>query len=120
MSYDISLKNPVTHETIDMGMPLYIYGNTYCPDNSELYLNVTYNYRPYFLKVFGEGGIYNLTDMTAKDSIPLLADALSKLSKEDLIYSTDKWAPENGDVFNVIKNLLFLAFYALDGVWSIT
>lgn len=79
MSYSISLRYANDLNTIiDIDKPLGIYGTTYSPDNTELWYSCTYNYRPFFLVVFGEGGVYNLVDMTGKDSIPIIINALQK------------------------------------------
>ncbi len=120
MSYDISLRYVDDLDTIiDTEEPVNLRGNTYCPGNTELWYNCTYNYRQYFLTIFGEGGIYNLNNITGRESLPVITKAMTIVSKYDITYSTDPWNPQWGDVLIVLQNLLFMATKALDGVWII-
>ena len=49
MSYDISLKDPVTKKTIELNEPHFMRGGTYAIGGTkELWINVTYNYGPYY------------------------------------------------------------------------
>lgn len=49
MSYDISLTNPVTHETLTCETPHFMHGGTYALNGTtELWLNVTCNYSDYY------------------------------------------------------------------------
>ena len=57
MSYDISLKDPVTKETIEVKDAHFMQGGTYALGGTkELWLNVTYNYGRIFRRpeVLGE------------------------------------------------------------------
>ena len=57
MSYDISLKDPVTKETIEVKDAHFMRGGTYALGGTkELWLNVTYNYGRIFRRpeVLGE------------------------------------------------------------------
>lgn len=120
MSYDITLRYANDLDTtIDIGEPVGLKGNTYCPGGTELWYNLTYNYRPYFLTIFGEDGIYTLNNLTGKQSLPIITKAMTIVSKFNITYSTDPWSPQWGDVFEVLRNLLNMAILALDGVWII-
>ena len=60
MSYDISLKHPVTHETLTCEVAHQIRGGTYAlTGTKEMWLNITYNYGRFYRRedVFGEKGI---------------------------------------------------------------
>ena len=49
MSYDISLKDPVTKETLTVDEPHFMTGGTYQVGGCrELWLNITYNYGPFY------------------------------------------------------------------------
>ncbi len=51
MSYDITLNDPVTKETIELDAPHQIKGGTYAINGtSEAWLNVTYNYARWYYK----------------------------------------------------------------------
>ena len=89
MSYDISLVEPTTRETIEFDTPHQMKGGTYAlGGTSEAWLNITYNYARWYYKdgVFpnkGEdrGGIRSIYDMTGADSIPVLQHAISVLEE---------------------------------------
>ena len=49
MSYDISLRDPVTKEALEVDEPHFMTGGTYkLGGTKELWLNVTYNYSNFF------------------------------------------------------------------------
>ena len=50
MSYDIHITDPNTGEPLHTAQPHHLYGGTYCPDNTELWYNITYNYSPFYYR----------------------------------------------------------------------
>lgn len=75
MSYDISLCDPVTHETLKADSAHFIAGGMRAMGGTkELWLNVTYNYAHFYYRpeVFGEGGIRSIYGKTGAESIPML------------------------------------------------
>lgn len=63
MSYDISLCDPVTHETLEVDDTHFVAGGTRSIGGTkELWLNITYNYGKHFRRddVFGSKGIRSI------------------------------------------------------------
>ena len=53
MSYDISLTDPVTGETLQLDAPHHMRGGTYAVGGTtEAHLNVTWNYATHYYRVF--------------------------------------------------------------------
>lgn len=50
MSYDITITNE-QGEPLHTAQPHHLYGGTYCPDSTELWYNITYNYAPFYYRV---------------------------------------------------------------------
>lgn len=85
MSYDISLCDPVTHETLEVDDMHFVAGGTRSIGGTkELWLNVTYNYGHFYYRpeVFGEGGIRSIYGKTGAESIPMLEKAISALGDD--------------------------------------
>lgn len=94
MSYDISLTNPVTHETLTCETPHFMHGGTYALNGTtELWLNVTCNYSDYYRYEKEDGSktsIYDdINNMSALESIPVLENLIEKINK--------KYKDENGE-----------------------
>ena len=73
MSYEISLVDPVTKETLEADFVHQITGGTYTVGGTrKLELNVTWNYCKFYYgdKAFGDKGIKSLDGMTGAESIP--------------------------------------------------
>jgi hypothetical protein len=117
VSYDISLLDPATKQTIMLDSPHYMRGGTYAIGGTYLAeLNVTYNYGPHFRAVLDETkGIRVLYGMTGAESIPLLQQAIDKL-KDDV--AEDYWEPTEGNAKQALCQLLALATMRPDGVWD--
>jgi hypothetical protein len=116
MSYDISLQDPITKETIEFDEPHQIAGGTYAIGGTcEAWLNVTYNYAPHFKKALGENGIRTIYGMTGAESIPMLQDAISKLGDD---VDPDYWKPTEGNAKKALCGLLAFAQMRLDGIWD--
>lgn len=113
MSYDIYLRDPVTREELMVPGHMMFGGNVPCKyengqfipvPTTEAYLNVTYNYSPYYYGAFpgvdrktgeapegwaedkkkygivcDEGGIRSLTGMNALASIPYLEEMIRRI-----------------------------------------
>ena len=118
MSYDISLRDPVTHETLEVGEPHFMAGGTYAVGGTnELWLSVTYNYAGLFKKAFGEGGIKNLDGMGGAESIAWLEEGASKLGDD---VSRDYWEPTEGNAKRPLLQLAAMAKMRPDGVWNVS
>ena len=88
MSFDISLKDPVTKETLELPIEHIMTGgtykvnynaetNTFTPKPlSEAWLNVTYNYSPYYHESY-ENGIRDLDGISGLDSIIMLENMIN-------------------------------------------
>lgn len=116
MSYDISLVDPVTHEELEVEAPHQIRGGTYQAGGTQrAWLNITYNYGPFFRKVFGPDGVRSIYGMTGAESVPVLKEAISKLGDD---VSEDYWEPTEGNAKRALYGLLALAQMRPDGVWG--
>lgn len=116
VSYDISLREPVSNETIQFDSPHTIRGGTYAlGGTSEAWLNVTYNYSKHFYGAMGEKGIRTIYGMTGAESIPALSDAISKLGDD---VDADYWNPTEGNAKRALCGLLAFAQLRPDGIWE--
>lgn len=81
MSYDISLNEPISGETIKFETAHFVRGGTYAIGGTqEAWLNITYNYAKHYYRVFGEKGIRTIYGMTGAESIPIeLADVIIRV-----------------------------------------
>ena len=107
MSYDISLKDPVTKETIEITEPHFMRGGTYrVGGTTELWLNITYNYSHYYYEAtdkdprfahdevscyYADGtkgpieteyGIRGIYGKTGAESIPMLEDMIQRITEK--------------------------------------
>ena len=116
MSYDISLLDPVTKETIQLETPHQIRGGTYAVGGTtEAWLNITYNYSSHFYNVFGEKGIRTIYGMTGAESIPVLKAAMDKLGDDT---DPDYWKSTEGNAKRSLAGLLAFAQMRPDGIWD--
>lgn len=133
MSYDISLREPVTGETVQFDTPHQMKGGTYCVGGTtDAWLNITYNYaRWYYLDdVFGDRGIRTIYGMTGAESIPVLKKAIStlesmteNLSEEEIKESEEEgvtgyWLPTRENAIKPLHQLLAMAKMRPDAVWE--
>ncbi len=138
MSYDITLNDPVTKETIELDAPHQIKGGTYAINGtSEAWLNVTYNYAGWYYKdgVFpskdGESqGIRTIYGMSGAESIPVLKGAIAALENStDEISDEERkqykeqgvtgyWMPTRENAIKPLYSLLAFAQMRPDGVWD--
>lgn len=71
MSYDISLNEPISGETIKFETAHFVRGGTYAIGGTqEAWLNITYNYAKHYYRVFGEKGIRTIYGMTGAGKPP--------------------------------------------------
>ena len=107
MSYDISLKDPVTKKTIELNEPHFMRGGTYAAGGTkELWINVTYNYGPYYYEAtdkdprfahdevscyYADGtkgpieteyGIRGIYGKSGAESIPMLEDMIRRITEK--------------------------------------
>lgn len=101
MSYDISLCDPVTKDTLEINEPHFMRGGTYAVGGTtQLWLNVTYNYANYYHEAFN-GGIRSIYGKTGAESISILSDMIA--------FIEEKYKDSNGEwiISNRKKNLYF-------------
>lgn len=122
MSYDIRLVNKKTREVERAKFPNDNRQGTYkllddYDVERECEFNITYNYAPHFRKVIDEdAGIRKIYGMSAKDSIPLLEDAISKLGDD---VDSDYWKSTEGNAKEALRGMLAIAKNANpDSIWE--
>lgn len=138
MSYDISLRDPVTKETLCMGSPHQMKGGTYAIGGTdEMWLNITYNYADWYYMdgVFGkEGdenkGIRTIYGLSGAESIPVLKHAIETLENSDKEISEEErkqheeqgatgyWMPTKENAIRPLYSLLAFAQMRPDGIWE--
>ncbi len=116
MSYDISLQDPVTRETIQLYLiPIEcvfnygeIYRRVFGDENVEL---------SKFDKMFGGGetGIRKIYGMTGGDSIPVIEKVIAMLGND---VDEDYWKATEGNAKRALLQLVALAKMRPDGVWD--
>lgn len=118
MSYDITLNDPVTHETIQFDSAHDMRGGTYASGGTtEAWLNITYNYARFYYQddVFGKKGIRTIYGLTGAQSIPILQKAINALGND---VTSDYWEPTEGNAKRPLCQLLAMAQLRPDGIWD--
>lgn len=117
MSYDISLTDPVTGNTILLDEPHHMRGGNYqVGGTTQCSLNVTYNYAPHYYRVLdSDKGIRVLYGLTGAESIRLLNKAIHQLALDVV---DDYWQPTEGNARAALCQLRALATMRPDGVWQ--
>lgn len=117
MSYDITLNDPITGDTILFDTPHQLKGGNYALNGTdEAWLNITYNYVEHFKRTIDKDkGIRAIYGKTGAESIPILKNAITQL-KDDV--SDDYWEPTEGNAKRAILNLLAFAQMRPDGIWD--
>jgi len=116
MSYDISLLDPVTKETIVFDHIHQIKGGTHAiGGTNEAWLNITWNYGGHFRRVFSGDGIRTIYGMTGAESVPVLQDAMSNLGDD---VDEDYWKDTEGNAKKALAELLAFAQMRPDGIWG--
>lgn len=97
MSYDFTLKNKKTGETLTMPIKYNLYGGTYeIGGTNKCWLNITYNYSKYYYEASendnrfrlqdGSNGALNaLEGISGLDSIPLLNDLINRIRTKYMV-----------------------------------
>lgn len=117
MSYDISLRDPVTGEVLHSDAPHDMRGGTYrVGGTTELSPNITYNYAKCYCRddVFGSAGIKSIYGMSGAESIPLINKAIIALGDD---VSADYWEATEVNAKRPLYQLLAMAKMRPDGVW---
>ena len=136
MSYDISLTDPMTGQTLQLDAPHHMRGGTYAVGGTtDAHLNVTGNYATHYYRVFpprpvrediegdqnnaGDGGtvggIRSIYGLSGAASIPVLQSAIAQLGDD---VHPDYWEPTEGNAKRALTQLLALAQMRPDGVWN--
>lgn len=133
MSYDISLVDPVTKETLTMDAPHQMRGGTYAMSGTnEMWLNITYNYAFWFYKeyAFGKDGIRSIYGLSGAESIPVLKKAIAGLESTDEELPEEEmqkyieqgvtgyWVATRENAIRPLYQLLAMAQMRPDGVWE--
>lgn len=133
MSYDISLHDPVTKETIEFENPHFMRGGTYAMDGTtEAWLNITYNYAQWYYRAeaLGDDGIRAIYGLTGAESIPILRKAIVGLESLNEDLSEDErqeylakevsgyWLPTRENAIKPLYQLLAMAQMRPDGIWD--
>lgn len=134
MSYDISLTDPTTGETLQLDAPHHMRGGTYAVGGTtDAKLNVTWNYAKHYHRVFTPaplrpgvdphnaddggtlGGIRAIYGLSGAESIPVLKHAIDQLGDDvHPVY----WEPTEGNAKRALAQLLALAQMRPDGIWN--
>ena len=121
MSYDISIVDRKTKQEIEVEVPIDLRGGTYAVGGTtRLWLNITYNYAPFFRRVFndhGPDGIHCIEGQKVEDTIPWIEKAIEQLGDD---VDSNYWAPTEGNAKKSLINLLKLAKMYPEGEWEIT
>lgn len=133
MSYDISLREPVSGEQVYFDEPHQMNGGTYAlGGTTEAWLNITYNYARWYYRddTFGEKGIRTIYGMMAEDSIPIIETAIKtlescqeNLSDEEMKKFEESgvngyWLPTRENAIKPLHQLLAMAKMRPDAVWE--
>jgi hypothetical protein len=110
MSYSVTITDKEGN-VLHSNNPHGIIGGTYCSDSTELYLNITFNYRKHFVRgdVFGSEGIKSLNGLTVEEARPLISKAIFALGND---ISPDYWEATEGNARLALLNLLGLTHLA--------
>jgi hypothetical protein len=120
MSYDISIVDSKTGDTIQVSENHFLRGAIYCPGGTkELWVSVTFNYSSFFVKAFlNNKGIKILNGMAIKDSLPMLVSARSNLSGDP---HESYWEATEGNARKAVTDLIYLALLAPDeAIWKVS
>lgn len=116
MSYDIYLTDPATSDTIKFAEPRLMVGAIHeLGGTTQAWVNVTWNYRPHFLRVLGPNGIREIYGKSGAETLPLLQAAIEQLGTD---VPSDYFEPTEGNARRALEQLRDLAVLRPDGVWE--
>jgi len=116
MSYDIALVHPETEEVLELREKHPFRGGTYVVGGTNsCEFNITYNYAPHFVKVFGPKGIRTIYGMTGTQSLPLIRAAITALGNDT---DQDYWKSTEGNARLALLPLEFFASAYPHGKWK--
>ena len=117
MSYDINLIDPITKDRLTVENKHHITGGNYqVGGTNDLWLNITYNYSPFYYKLISEEkGIRAIYGLSGAESIPVLQKAINQLGDD---VSENYWEATEGNAKRALIGLLALAQLRPDGVWD--
>lgn len=138
MSYDITLKDPVTHEVIEFDEPHQMKGGMYAIGGTkEAWLNITYNYANYYYdaaegddRFFGKLwydepknlGIRGIYGKTGAESIPMLHEMVERIKhmpdEECPADCKGYWKPTAENAVRPLHYLIAMAKMRPDGIWD--
>jgi hypothetical protein len=120
MSYDVYLTDPVTQVTLEASEAHHEAGGTYAlGGTTELWMNVTYNYAPFFGDTLGDGGLRSLDGQSVAESLSRLEAAVVALGTEPP--SSNYWDATQGNARRALEGLIRLAKLApSDAVWRVS
>lgn len=121
MSWDISLLDPVTKNTLELPIKHVMTGGTFLADydkntgmfspkpTTEAWLNITYNYSPYYYAAtegddrFGpDGGLRGINEKTGLQSIAMLNDMITRITNK--YYINGEWITTSHKKTRFIEN----------------
>lgn len=114
MTYEISLRYG---QRIANVPPHSIGGTIVRGGDSSATLNVTYNYRPFFIEHLGDEGIFELYGKRANQTIPLLERVVGALST--FIPDEDYWKTSAGNAGRAFLTLLEWARLHPRAIWKV-
>lgn len=119
MGWDLTLRDPVSGNSLHTEAPHCMHGGNYVQGGTtEMWMHITYNYGKNYRRpeVLGDGCIGQFHGMTGLDSIPILETAVAGLGDN---VSSDYWEPTDGNAKRALLSLLALAKMRPDGVWDV-
>ena len=119
MSWSFDLCDPVTDKVLATDEKHFMFGATVCVGgDTAMTLDVTYNYSDIINKVIENEGSYAylLEGKTGAETIPILKNAISKLSDD---VNEDYWKATEGNAKRALSQLLAFAQMRPDGIWHV-
>lgn len=113
MSYDINIVHCKSKKVVSLKRRHSLKGGTFALGGvSDCWLNITYNYAPFYYDVFGERGIRSIYGKTVAEAVPMLEKAIAALGDEPPV--EDYWEATKGNARVALENLRALAFLAAE------
>jgi hypothetical protein len=119
MSWSFDLCDPVTKKVLATKEKHFMFGTTICVGgDTAMTLDVTYNYSDIINKVIEseEGYAHFLSGKSGAEVIPILKDAISKLSDDA---DDDYWKATEGNAKRALSQLLAFSQMRPDGIWCV-